>query len=102
MDLYTKLCTIEAKINEKNKEFFQVILHTQKLAEMIEDGEYIDIKEVLLDLTIYDINKCLKKGEKLTYRFNKYGIETPIPIYDIEFNILQEIKLEIKKELGLY
>lgn len=99
--LYIKLCAIEDKINTKNKDFFQVILNTQKLTNMIENKEFIDIKECLVDLIVYDITKCLKKDEKLEYRFNKYGIETPTPIYNIEFDILCEIRLEIIKELGL-
>lgn len=101
MDLYVKLVLIENEINEINKECFKVVLHTQKLAEMIENNEYIDIKECLLDLTIFDIKDCLKTNEKLEYRITKYGIEIPTVIYDIEFNILYEIKRKIIKELGL-
>lgn len=99
--LFVKLCVIENKINEKNAEYFKVILHTQKLAEMIVDKEFLDIKECLLDLTIYDITKCIKNSEKLQYRFTKYGVENPTLIYEIEYSILDEIKSEIIKELEL-
>lgn len=101
MDLYIKLVLIENEINEINEGFFKVVLHTQKLVEMIENNKYLDIKEALLDLTIFDLKKCLKNSENLEYRFTKYGIEIPEIIYTIEYNILDEIRNKIIKELGL-
>lgn len=101
MDLYIKLVLIENEINEINEGFFKVVLHTHKLVEMIENNQYLDIKEALLDLTIFGLKKCLKSSENLEYRFTKYGIETPTVVYDIEYHILNEIKIKIIKELGL-
>ena len=101
MDLYVKIILIENEINEVNEEYFKVVLHTQKLVEMIENNRYLDIKEALLDLTVFDLKKCLKNNEKLSYRFTKYGVETPTEVYDIEYTILDEIRNKIIKELGL-
>lgn len=100
--MYRKLLEIENNINEKNKGYFNICVHTIGLERLLRYSERklytMDIEQHLISLRTEDITKLLKKDEKISYNFS---LDYSKEIEDLKYYLLKEIAHEYNKELGL-